>query len=71
MRVPIISSSPRKVGNSAVLCGQFARGTATWLEAEKEAGPLSGVIYGTGTWDKGDICRHSACAQAYEIEKPL
>ena len=50
MKVVIISSSPRKGGNSDVLCDQFAKGAA---EAGHEAGkvnlrkktvPLSGLL---------------------------
>lgn len=28
-----------------------------------------GVIYGTGTWDKGDVYRHPSYEQAYEMGK--
>ena len=30
-----------------------------------------GVIYGTGTWDKGDVYQHPAYTQAYEMGKQL
>ena len=30
-----------------------------------------GVIYGTGTWDKGDVYRHSSYEQAYEMGKEI
>lgn len=33
-------------------------------DAEEE-----GVIYGTGTWDKGDVYRHPSYGQAYEMGK--
>ena len=31
----------------------------------------AGVILGTGTWDKGDVYRHPAMKQAYEMGKGL
>lgn len=30
-----------------------------------------GVIFGTGTWDKGDVYRHPALKQAYEMGKGI
>lgn len=30
-----------------------------------------GVIYGTGTWDKGDVYRHPSYEQAYEMGKGI
>lgn len=40
----IISSSPRRNGNSDILCDRFTQGA-------KEAG----IIYGTGAWQTGEI----------------
>lgn len=31
----------------------------------------AGVIFGTGTWDKGDVYRHPSLEQACEMEKEL
>lgn len=31
----------------------------------------TGVIYGTGAWDKGDIYKHPALTQAYEMGKQI
>ena len=39
------------------------RGYLRCLPGAKEAG----VIFGTGTWDKGDVYRHPALKQAYEM----
>jgi multimeric flavodoxin WrbA len=30
-----------------------------------------GIVYGTGTWDKGDVFKHPAYEKAYEIGKTL
>lgn len=30
-----------------------------------------GIIYGTGTWDKGDIYKHPALEQAYQMGKEV
>ena len=43
------------------------RGFLRCLPGAREAG----VVYGTGTWDKGDVFRHSAHNQAYEMGKEL
>lgn len=31
----------------------------------------AGVIYGMGAWDKGDVYRHPAYEQAYQIGKDI
>lgn len=31
----------------------------------------AGVIYGMGAWDKGDVYRHPAYEQAYQIGKEI
>ena len=46
--------------------GSF-RGFLRCLPDAKE----TGVIYGTGTWDKGDVYQHPAYTQAYEMGKQL
>ena len=43
------------------------RGYLRCLPDAKEAG----VIFGTGTWDKGDVYRHPALKQAYETGKEI
>ena len=43
------------------------RGFLRCLPGAKEAG----VILGTGTWDKGDVYRHPALRQAYEMGKEI
>ena len=30
-----------------------------------------GIIYGTGTWDKGDVYKHPAFSQAYQMGKEV
>lgn len=79
MKVLAISSSPRRGGNSDVLCDEFLKGAAErghetladfrsflhCLPGAREAG----VIFGTGTWDKGDVYRHPSLKQVYEMER--
>ena len=43
------------------------RGYLRCLPGAREAG----VIFGTGTWDKGDVYRHPALKQAYEMGRNL
>ncbi len=43
------------------------RGYLRCLPGAKEAG----VIFGTGTWDKGDVYRHPSLAQAYEMGRSI
>lgn len=43
------------------------RGYLRCLPDAKEAG----VIFGTGTWDKGDVYRHPSLKQAYEMGKSI
>lgn len=43
------------------------RGYLRCLPGAKEAG----VILGTGTWDKGDVYRHPALKQAYEMGRSI
>lgn len=56
--VLILSGSPRKGGNSDLLCDEFMRGA-------KEMG----VIYGTGVYEKGKVLNTPAMAEAYETGK--
>ncbi len=127
MKVLAISSSPRRGGNSDVLCDEFLKGAAKNGHetrkirlAKKKIAPCSacygcpenhirnktfylivtaadpqhsaadetladfrgylrclpdakeaGVIFGTGTWDKGDVYRHPSLKQAYEMGKEI
>jgi multimeric flavodoxin WrbA len=137
MKVLAISASPRKGGNSDVLCDQFLKGageagheTEKISLSDKRLNPCTGcygcgktnacviqddmaeilqkltqadvivlatpvyfysmdaqmkmmidrclpgakekeIIYGTGTWDKGDVYRHPAFEKAYESGKNL
>lgn len=43
------------------------RGYLRCLPGAKEAG----VIFGTGTWDKGEVYRHPALKQAYEMGRSI
>lgn len=43
------------------------RGYLRCLPGAKEAG----VIFGTGTWDKGDVYRHPSLARAFEMGKEI
>ena len=43
------------------------RGYLRCLPGAKEAG----VIFGTGTWDKGDVYQHPALRQAYEMGRSV
>ena len=43
------------------------RGYLRCLPGAKEAG----VIFGTGTWDKGDVYRHPSLKQAYEMGRSI
>ncbi len=56
--VLIISSSPRKCGNSDILCDRFAKGADE-----------AGIIYGTGAWQIGEIKNTPGYDEAYEMGK--
>ena len=43
------------------------RGYLRCLPGAKEAG----VVFGTGTWDKGDVYRHPSLKQAYEMGRSI
>ncbi len=59
-QVLILSSSPRKNGNSETLCDQFQKG------AEE-----TGVIYGAGAWQPGDIQGNPAMKEAYQMGRNI
>ena len=66
-KVLLLSVSPRKGGNSDLICDQFMLGA-------KEAGNQAdkqGIIYGIGVWKVGDINGHPAMKQAYEMGKSV
>ena len=52
----ILSGSPRKGGNSDILCDRF-------MEGARE----KGIVYGSGAWKKGDIKESPALNEAYEM----
>lgn len=80
-KVLIISASPRKDGNSDLLCNQFLKGalsaghhaekialrgfTADCLDGARE----KGIIYGTGAWQKGEVKNLPVFQEAYEAGK--
>ena len=46
--------------------------TAAFIDAATDSfAPEVGVILGTGTWDKGDVYRHPALKQAYEMGRSI
>ncbi len=57
----ITAADPRHEAGNETLAA--FRGFLRCLPDAKEAG----VIYGTGTWDKGDVYQHPSYAQAYEM----
>lgn len=57
-KVLILSGSPRKGGNSDLLCGEFARGAQ-----EK------GVLIGSGVYEPGKVKDKPAMQQAYQMGK--
>ena len=57
-KVLILSGSPRKHGNSDLLCDEFMRGAV-----EK------GIIYGTGVYHAGEIKDTKCMQEAYEMGK--
>lgn len=54
-KVLILSSSPRKNGNSDLLCNEFMRGAAE--------------AYGVGAWKVGEINDKPSMHEAYEMGK--
>ena len=59
-KILILSGSPRKNGNSDILCNEFMRGAI-----EK------GIIYGMGAYEKGEIKGMNAMVEAYEMGKSI
>lgn len=61
----VTAAAPEKEAADGTLAA--FRGFLRCLPDAKEAG----VIYGTGTWEKGDVCRHPAYTQAYEMGRKI
>ena len=57
-KVLILSGSPRKCGNSDLLCDEFAKGAV-----EK------GAVVAGGVYEKGEIKNHPAMKLAYQMGK--
>lgn len=79
MKVLAVSASPRKGGNSDVLCDQLLKGASEngndvekiMLDRCLPGAKEKGIIYGTGTWDKGDVYRHPSFEKAYDMGKTI
>lgn len=59
----ILSSSPRRGGNSDTLCDEFLHGATDCLEDAT----IGGVIYGLGVWHAGEVNNTSTMERAYEM----
>lgn len=57
-KVLILSGSPRKNGNSDILCDEFMKGA-------KEMG----IIYGMGVYEKGEIASTKVMSEVCEMGK--
>lgn len=55
-RILVIAASPRKGGNSDLLCERFIEGA---LKA--------GAVYAVGAWEKGAVVGNPAMDEAYEL----
>ena len=63
-KVLIISSSPRKGGNSETLAAAFAKGA-------QEAGHQVETVFAGGVNEVGDIIGHPALERAYQVGKEI
>lgn len=61
----ITAADPQHEAADATIAG--FRGFLRCLPDAKEAG----IVFGTGTWDKGDIYKHPAYEQAYQMGKEV
>lgn len=61
----ITAADPQHEAADATIAG--FRGFLRCLPDAVEAG----IVYGTGTWDKGDVYKHPAYEQAYQIGKEV
>jgi len=83
-KVLILSASPRKSGNSDLLCNEFLKGTqeagnkaALQRTLEEFRGftyclnnpKEKGIVYGTGAWQMGDIKGKPAMSESYNLGK--
>lgn len=72
-RLLVLSSSPRRGGNSDLLCEQFMMGS---LEAGHKAEKIflkdkKINIYRTGVWEMGEIKKSRAMNHAFEMGKQV
>lgn len=61
----ILSASPRKLGNSDILCDIFMKG------AIESGNSVKKTIWGEGVWQKGEVVSTKAMDEAYETGKSL
>ena len=61
----ITAADPEHFAADETIAG--LRGYLRCLPGAKE----QGIIYGTGTWDKGDVYRHPSFEKAYEMGKTI
>jgi hypothetical protein len=61
----VTSADPQHSASDETIAG--LRGYLRCLPNSKE----KGIIYGTGTWDKGDVFRHPSFEQSYEMGKNI
>lgn len=61
----ITAADPEHSAADGTLAG--LRGYLRCLPGAKE----KGILYGTGTWDKGDVYRHPSFEEAYELGKTI
>ncbi len=61
----ITAADPQHEAADAAIAG--FRGFLRCLPDAKEAG----IVFGTGTWDKGDVYKHPAYEQAYQMGKEV
>jgi multimeric flavodoxin WrbA len=61
----VTSADPQHSASDETIAG--LRGYLRCLSNSKE----KGIIYGTGTWDKGDVFRHPSFEQSYEMGKNI
>ena len=80
-KVLIISSSPRKDGNSETLAAAFAKGARAILAGTEKAAQgwvdcfprcaLAGTVFAGGVNDVGEIAGHIALEHAYQMGKEV
>lgn len=73
-RVLIISSSPRKGGNSETLAASFASGAEEAVQGWVDCFPrctLAGTVFAGGVNEVGDITGRPALEQAYQMGREI